>query len=309
MQKPAIPVALTACASYTEEDVTESVYACLEATAKDIPANSKILVKPNFLTANKLACTHPLVITAVCAWLLENGHKPFVADSPAFGTARKIATFLGVDNMLKKIGVPLKEMSKPAALALKLWNGKHEIIKISEEVLAADVIFSLPKIKAHSQMGMTLAVKNCFGCVPGVRKALLHNRHGNTHEEFASWLAALWQALPSTQALCDGVICMSETGPARGKAYNLGLIAACKNAQLLDQTILDILGISLESVPLTNLIAQKFSTPITNYPLASPQNFNGKDFKMPVQLKSASFSVGRLVKSFLRRWLAARKHK
>lgn len=291
-------------------EVTRIVGDCLEVLKLKLPARTNALVKPNLLTSKELACTHPHVTAAVCSWLLEHGHKPVVSDSPAFGTAKKIAAFLGLDAVLKKMNVSLREMDRPRPLPIKLANGSHAIVKVGQCALEADVIFSLPKLKAHSQMRMTLAVKNCFGCVPGPRKALLHTLNGATREEFASWLAALYLALPPVVAVCDGITAMSGTGPANGEAYDLGLIAACSSPQILDLEILKIVNVPVEEVALNNCL-RKLLPQFANYQpqflLDKPEEFAGGGFRTPTMLKPASFSPAVLFRSMLRRcWASSR---
>lgn len=308
MLKKNIPVALKKCPAYAWDEVRRAVGDCLEAASLNLPARAKILVKPNLLTRKKLACTHPFVTAAVCAWLLDQGHKPVVSDSPAFGTAKKIATFLGLDSLLKKMDVAIVEMANPRPLPVKLPNESHALIPVGSPALDSDVIFSLPKLKAHGQMRVTLAVKNCFGCVPGAKKAILHTLKGSTHEEFASWLAALYLALPPVVALCDGIVSMTGTGPTKGEPCHLGLIAACSSPLLLDLEILKILNVPAQETPLSRILLKMrthFSHCAVEYPLDKPEEFDGSGFRTPQILKAASFSPAFLFKSMIRRWWAA----
>lgn len=305
MPSQSLPIALKKCPGYSWLQVSNAVGDCLEAASLNLPNHAKVLVKPNLLTSKRLACTHPFITVAVCAWLKEHGHHPFVSDSPAFGTAKKIAGFLGLDTLLGKMGVNIVEMNRTEALPIKLPDGRHEIIKVGKPVLNADVIFSVFKIKAHGQMRMTLAVKNCFGCVPGPRKAVLHALKGKSREEFSGWLSGLYLALPPVYAVCDGVTVMSGTGPAKGSPYELGLIAACSSPQQLDLEILKILRVPPESVPLTYLLEKLLPQTSNHYALDKPEIFDGSGFKTPETLKAASFSPLFLFKSVLRRWWAS----
>jgi uncharacterized protein (DUF362 family) len=54
--------------------------------------------------------------------------------------------------------------------------GKHVYV-VHRDVLDADVIFSIPKIKTHEKVGVTCAVKGCVGAV-GHKDCLAHHRFG-----------------------------------------------------------------------------------------------------------------------------------
>lgn len=268
------------------------------------PRSSKILVKPNLLLPKMLACAHPLIVGAVCRWLLDNGCHPFVSDSPGFGSVKKISHHIGLDQILKKLDVPLVEMDEPIKISIKLANGKTGRIPVSAKALQCDAIFSVAKVKAHAQMRMTMSVKNCFGCVPGMQKAFTHAAKGGSHDLFAQYLAGLWERLPPVTGICDGIMAMNETGPIKGKPFKLGLIGACASAPALDLAILEIIGVSPKDVPLSKILLKKYpELTLDNaiFPLMKPEDFHVEGFQTPQKLASASFSPPRLLKSLLKR--------
>lgn len=91
---------------------------------------------------------------------------------------------------------------------------------MSRLALECDALLSVPRVKAHAQMRVTLAVKNLFGCVCGLRKAVAHTVQGNTPGVFETCVAALWQALPPVAGLADGITAMHVTGPSGGSRFN-----------------------------------------------------------------------------------------
>src|SRR5262245_36297828 len=58
--------------------------------------------------------------------------------------------------------------------------GKH-VYQIAENVLAADLIISVPKLKTHQKVGMTCALKGTVGAV-SEKDCLAHHRRGNPNE-------------------------------------------------------------------------------------------------------------------------------
>ncbi len=50
---------------------------------------------------------------------------------------------------------------------------------LAKPLFDADVVINVPKFKTHSSAIYTGAVKNVFGCVPGLRKAKYHKMAPN----------------------------------------------------------------------------------------------------------------------------------
>ena len=308
---PAVPVALVRCEEYAEPAVREAVFRALDASGIHVRPGARVLVKPNLLMAKALACTHPLVVAGACVWLLERGCRVEVADSPGFGRARAVAQAIGLTDALRPLGLAVAPPDRAAQVELSLPDGSRLSFHVLRRALECDLVLSTAKVKAHSQMELTLAVKNCFGCVPGLRKALVHAREGQQPGLFADALAALWAALPQVGALADGVTAMHVTGPARGEPFPLGLVGASVSAPALDTALRELLG--APETPLETALARRAAAgdeaaaPEAVYPLLKPSDCRVEGFVVPAQLKHTSFRPGRLVKSLCRRlWAAVR---
>lgn len=270
---------------------------------------ARVLVKPNLLTATPLACTSPEVTTAACAWLLDQGARVTVLDSPGFGRAESVARAIGLAEKLRPLGLAV--VGPGEAVPLRLDNGSR--FGVARRALECDLVLSVPRVKAHSQMLLTLAVKNLFGLVAGMRKAVVHTREGQSPEGFADALAALWAALPPVAALADGIVAMQRTGPSGGDPYPLGLLAACPSAVALDEALCAVLGLPLSGTPLGAALERRKAPGCAaagarvQYTDARPEEVAVRDFALPQELMHTSFRPGRLLKSCLRRfWLGLR---
>lgn len=270
---------------------------------------AKVLVKPNLLTATPLACTSPPVTAAVCAWLLDQGARVTVLDSPGFGRAESVARAVGLADSLRPLGLAV--VGPGDAVPLRLDNGS--CFGVSRRALESDLVLSVPRVKAHSQMLLTLSVKNLFGLVVGMRKAVIHTREGRSPEGFADALAALWAALPPVAALADGIVAMQRTGPSGGIPYPLGLLAASPSAVALDEALCAVLGLEFSRTPLGAALERRrapgcaASGARISYTDARPGDVAVRDFALPKELMHTSFRPGRLLKSCLRRfWLSLR---
>ena len=82
----------------------------------------------------------------------------------------------------------------------------------------ADLVVSLPKLKTHHWAGVTLAMKNLFGVMPGVAygwpKNVLH--HAGIPGSILDINAAVKPAL----AIVDGIVGMEGDGPIMGTPKN-----------------------------------------------------------------------------------------
>ena len=299
-----IQVALRSCETY-EPDRVYPLVGELFAALGFAPRGKRVLVKPNLLRAHLPTCTQPEVARAVCMYLLDCGAKVTVGDSPGFGTAQSVAAAIGLREKLRPLGVPVVNFAR--AVPRVLPHGGRA--GIAREALETDVIVSVPRLKAHSQFGITCAVKNCYGCVVGLRKAWLHARYGGGEgNAFESVVADIYGALPRVVALVDAVTAMHGTGPSAGKPFHMGLLAASLSAVALDTQMYSLVHALPERLPLWRELLNR-NVPgarieeITTV-LDSPARFATREFEIPPRLLSTSFRPLRLLKSLVARKVA-----
>lgn len=296
-----IPVFLTTGVTYDEKRLTRQIGELLEAAVPDLSRQTRVLVKPNLLTGKTApATTHPLVVKGVVAYLLDGGARVVVGDSPAFGTAEKVARKTGLAAALS--GFPVEIVSLGAARKTVLDCGVT--IGLSGRALDTELILNLPKLKAHSQFRVTGAVKNLFGCVVGARKALAHYRHGHLSSLFHRMLIDISQLLPDTISVMDAVTVMSGTGPIDGAARDLSFIGASTSPVALDTAVYTALGLSPSDMIIwreARARGIRGSDPKQIvYPFASPEEIDTSGFILPGSLKPVTFHPFRLLKGRLK---------
>lgn len=295
------PVALTPCIDYSPHSLDKAVFTVLEACQWKPRFAERILVKPNLLRAHLLSCTHPEVVRAACSWLLDHGTRLIVADSPGFGKAQAIADRIGLTEKLRPLGLTICSLHDPVNIAVPgggYWG-------VSRLALESDTILSIPKVKAHSQMRLTLAIKNLFGCVCGLRKAWAHTIQGNEPGMFEASLVELLKALPPVVGLADGITAMHVTGPSGGYPFPLKCIGASSCAVALDTALYRLLGTVPTEIPLWKAL-QQGTIPGSRpeeiyYSLQTPEQLRKKDFLLPSELLDISFRPQRLFLSLCRR--------
>ncbi len=291
--------------SYDEDGLRSTATECLDHTIGRDIRDSTVLLKPNFISRQNafLSCTHPGLIEAVCAHFFELGNRVLVGDSPAFGSARNVASALDLPERLTPYGARIVELQAGKQAARRTAEGPA-LAQIPEDV---ELVVNLPKLKAHKQMGISGATKNLFGLVPGARKAVAHVRHGQSHQAFARMLLDLLPDYPDSVSLLDGIRAMEKSGPTDGEPRDCGILAASRTPLALDTAIYLALGLTREDVPLWQAASER-KLPGTDpesiaYSGMKPQHLQ-TDFRMPECLNPVSFHPLRLAKSICKRGLA-----
>lgn len=215
-----------------------------------VRGNARVLVKPNLLSASRpeqAITTHPLLVKAACEYALERGALVVVGDSPPLGSFEKIARATGLEEALRGMPVTLKELASPR----KTKTGESfRDVELSGDALDADAIINLPKLKTHSQMTLTLAVKNLYGCVVGTSKGEWHFRVGENKELFAELLVSVYRALPPSVSLLDGVLALEGDGPGTGGSpRRLGVLLGSQSAAALDEAVCRMLAVEPTALP------------------------------------------------------------
>lgn len=231
--------------SYEYESLRNDVGEILEALGHtDISSGTRVLIKPNILGPahpDIAMTTHPNVVRAVAQYALDKGAVVQVSDSRAMGVFSRSIKDCGYEESLAGMPVKLVELTRSTTVMTK---GPFGNIELSADALEADVIINLPKLKTHTQMALTLAVKNLFGCVVGARKPEWHFRVGENKELFAKLLVSIYDVLRPSINLMDGILAMEGQGPGtRGVPRPLGLIIASTDALSLDKAICGMFGL------------------------------------------------------------------
>ena len=134
----------------------------------------RVLLKPNLVEYSPKAMinTHPRVIAAAADSLFRLGASDvIVADGP--GHVRDSEMLIeesGLKQNLAEIGrARFVDLNFDAVHSVRPRGGftSFKELWLPETVLAADIVISMPKIKTHHWAGVTLSLKNLFGCIPG----------------------------------------------------------------------------------------------------------------------------------------------
>lgn len=227
-----------------------------------VKPGERVLIKPNLLKAaspERAVTTHPALVEAVVREVQMAGGVVSIGDSPGIGKIQKIFDETGMTGVAERTGAKLIELKE--SVEVKTDEGStFQTLELSKEVLDADKVINLPKVKTHAQMHVTLGVKNCFGCVVGKRKPQWHFKAGVTREHFASLVLDIYRTINPVLTIADGITAMEGNGPGSGDPRDVGLLFASADALAMDRVIVDILGLKKNDVPLFQA-AQKYGLP------------------------------------------------
>ncbi len=249
-------VLCSAAADYEQSSVNRAVERIFRScrACERLGASSRVLLKPNLLakhTPEQAVTTHPAVIAAVCEALHARGVCDItLADSPGGPynpiTVKGIYKAGGILDVCSRYGVKAYTQCESAPRA-------SDGVRVREfqlicPVHEADFIIDLPKIKTHVMTGMTCAVKNLFGTVPGLQKAEFHMRFPEK-EPFGEMLVDLCETVRPDLVIADGIEAMEGDGPAGGEMRPLGVVLGGEDPYSLDLAVCRIMGIDAMQVP------------------------------------------------------------
>jgi uncharacterized protein (DUF362 family) len=272
----------------------------LGGMAAFVKVGDRVLLKPNLLTGarpTKECTTRPEVVYCVAQMVQEVGGKPFLGDSPAFGSAAGVAKANGYLPWLDKLGVPIVELRGKRYETL---SADFNHLLLCKEAMETDVVINLPKVKSHVQLTLTLGVKNLFGCVPGKMKAWWHMEAGKDSDRFGNMLVETARAIAPNLTIIDGIIGHEGKGPSGGEPRQLGILGASADVFALDRSMVEILNADPVTIP-TVAASQRLGIcpelEAIHFPHLTPQALQILDWKFPEQLVPIDFGAPRVLKS------------
>lgn len=117
----------------------------------------------------------------------------------------------------------------------------------SSWLAGCDEVINFCKLKSHGLFGMTAAVKNLYGVVPGTMKSEYHFRYSDPMK-FAHMLVDLNEYVRPRLCLCDAVDIMEGNGPTQGTVRPLGLLLAGRDPYAMDRLCAWLLGLREEEI-------------------------------------------------------------
>ncbi|MEZ6137328.1 MAG: DUF362 domain-containing protein [Pirellulaceae bacterium] len=221
----------------------------------------RVLLKPNLVEPSRLAphmTTHPTVIQAAAEVFQQWGAAVTVGEGP--GHVRDTEQALvesGVWEALRDSELVFEDLNyqEIRAVANAGKTCKLKQFYFPRAVIESDLVVSLPKMKTHHWMGMTGALKNMYGVIPGAKYGWPKNvLHFNGIPQTVFDINA---SVGRTLSIVDGIDCMEGDGPILGTQKSMGLILVGTNMTAVDATLARLMHILPNRIPYLALAANR----------------------------------------------------
>ena len=241
-------VAIVACPSYDDEKILNAIKLGWQKTKPPRVENKKVIIKPNLVefSVKRPINTDVRLVKALVRFLQELGAREvIIAEGPGHRRdTEAVWKKAGYFDLKNEFNVPLIDLNYDDLQVIKTVSYKDSLIKnlyLPKTILSADVIISVPKMKTHHWVGVTLSLKNMIGIVPGIKYGWPKNIiHWNKIEKSIVEINA---TIPTHYTVVDGVLGMEGDGPIMGSPIKVGALVMGNNALSVDATSARIMGL------------------------------------------------------------------
>ncbi len=253
-------VALIRCTGYETAMVREKINEGIEligGLGTLVQPGEKILLKPNLLAPDPpetATLTHPAVFRAAAEIVRDHGVAVYYGDSPGIHSKEKVMKKSGLQDVADELGLLSADFENREKIFFEDAR-QNKVFEIARGVLHSDGIISLPKLKTHGLTLMTGAIKNQFGCIPGLLKPGFHAKLENP-EDFSQMLVDLTMFLRPRLYIMDGIWAMEGNGPRRGNRVELGVLIISTDPVAADTVASQVIGLDPQRV-FTTLFGHK----------------------------------------------------
>ena len=244
-------VAVVPRASY-DGDLRSTVADGLRAIGATF-AGARVLLKPNFVEYDRHSVinTDPRLVAAAAEAIRESGaEEVLVGEGP--GHRRDtgyVVVSSGLSDALHDARIPFADLNTAPATSRALYSHYTPLgqIWLPNAVADADIVVSMPKMKTHLWAGVTLSLKNCFGCLPGrvygwPKNALHWVGIDNAILDVAG-------AVRPAYAIVDGIVGMEGNGPIQGTPVDAGVLIFGDDPVATDTVTAMMMGFDPARIP------------------------------------------------------------
>jgi uncharacterized protein (DUF362 family) len=233
-------------------DLTSTILDGLAAIGADV-RGARVLLKPNFVEYDPGAVinTDPRLVAAAAEAVRRLGAVSVtVGEGP--GHRRDTGYVIdrsGLRDLLDDAGASFVDLNTAAAGAVALRSSYTPLgeLWLPDPVTHADVVISMPKMKTHHWAGVTLSMKNLFGCLPGrvygwPKNALHWVGIDNAIVDIAG-------AVRPAYAIVDGIVAMEGNGPIDGTPKHAGVLVFGDDPVATDTITASMMGMDPARIP------------------------------------------------------------
>ena len=158
----------------------------------------------------------------------------------------------GLDEQLRLRRIEFVDLNRDDVLSVQAPSVYTSLntLCLPSTVLRADLVVSMPKVKSHHWTGVTLAMKNMFGVIPGSAygwpKNVLH------WQGIEQSILDICSTVRPHFVIADGIIAMEGNGPLHGSARRLHKIVMADDPVAADFTCARLMGSLLSESTTSN---------------------------------------------------------
>jgi len=228
-----------------------------------VKKDSLVFVKPNFTFPRyrEGVTTSPELLRRLLEIVKRRSSNVIVGESDGGNRSFRAEDAFRGHNMYeicKEVGVELVNLS---TLASKLVESEIQSKKVKVQLPKmlldeVDCLISVPVLKVHVMTGVSLSLKNLWGCNPDTMRCL-------HHQDLDRKLALMAKLLNPKITVIDGLYALYGHGPMFGDPLKTDLILASNNVVVADTLGASIMGVSLKNAKHI-MIAEKERLGTTN---------------------------------------------
>jgi uncharacterized protein (DUF362 family) len=224
-------------------------------------AGKRVVLKPNLVEPTRAAphmTTHPAMILATAEVFRGFGAHVVVGEGPGHVRDTEMALVeSGLQEALDSTGLTFADLNYKE---VKWVENRGRASRLAgfyfpQSIVEADLIVSMPKMKTHHWVGVTAAMKNLYGTVPGIKygwpKNVLH------HAGIPETVFDINASLPKVITVVDGIQCMEGDGPIMGSPKQMGLVLVGTNVAAVDATVCRLMRLNPARVSYLQLAADR----------------------------------------------------
>lgn len=229
------------------------------AGPRPIVSGARVAIKPNltFPTFNRGVMTNPEAVEALIRYVKNFTDKIMICESDSGGYNRFSMTDVfqrtGLADIAKRYGVRIVNLSyEPARSLVFRWRLREFSVPLPRCVLdETDLFITMPVPKVHSNVGISLSLKNQWGIIQEPAQRL------KLHPYFNEVIYRINKALPPVLAVVDGKYGLTRSGPMRGDPVDLNWLLIGDSFLHVDCIIAGLMGIDWRLIPHLRHAARK----------------------------------------------------
>jgi uncharacterized protein (DUF362 family) len=221
--------------------ITREAVEALGGMRNFVKEGDKVLIKPNICGGNPKiegSFTCHEVVEELVKMVKEVNAEPLVADADMIWTQfEPAAKEQGWMEWAGRLNVPLVNLTKTNMVFFDFGRESTTgIVSVSQELVDADVIISVPTMKTHLLTSITIGMKNMYGTFPQENKAKYH-RFG-----IEEVICDVNRAFTPTLTVIDGTVGGDAWGPLSCTPVYAQTVIASNDVVAADAVACQLMG-------------------------------------------------------------------